>query len=167
MKIPFPLSLAALSLVALGITQAFGSRAYEPTAQSGIHLLSNTATAAIGRPGILSARDPQAWINIRSGPGVQSSVVSTGMPNMPVLVLQESAGSDGFTWYRVRLGNGAEGWVRGDLVRLTDGTGAIAPAPATPQSPTQPNAVFQDAAADAPIFDPSSGAIMRPDARRV
>ncbi len=165
MNIPFPLSLAALSLVALGVTQSFGSKAYEPTAQPGMHLLSSAATTtATGRPGVLSTRDPQAWINVRSGPGVQSNVVSRGTPNMPVLILQESAGSDGFTWYRVRLGNGAEGWVRGDLVRLTDGTGAIAPAPATPQSPAQQTAVFQDTAA-APIFDPSSGAIMRPGAR--
>ncbi|BAU41752.1 DUF2927 domain-containing protein [Leptolyngbya sp. O-77] len=166
MNIPFPLSLAALSLAALGVTQAFGSQGYEPTAQPGIHLLSSTATAAAtGRPGVLSARDPQAWINIRSGPGVQSSVVSTGMPNMPVLVLQESAGSDGFTWYQVRLGNGAEGWVRGDLVRLTDGTGAIASSPAAPQPPAQQAAGFQNAAADAPIYDPSSGALMRPGTR--
>lgn len=164
MNIPFPLGLAALSLAALSVTQAFGSQGYEPTAQPGIHLLSSTATAAAtGRPGVLSARDPQAWINIRSGPGVQSSVVSTGMPNMPVLVLQESAGSDGFTWYQVRLGNGAEGWVRGDLVRLTDGTGAIAPEPAAPQAPPQ-QTVFQDAA-NAPIYDPSSGAMMRPGIR--
>ncbi|GAB4461726.1 MAG: hypothetical protein OHK0037_11320 [Elainellaceae cyanobacterium] len=171
MNIPFPLSLAALSLAALGVTQAFGSQGYEPTAQPGIHLLSSTATAAAtGRPGVLSARDPQAWINIRSGPGVQSSVVSTGMPNMPVLVLQESAGSDGFTWYQVRLGNGAEGWVRGDLVRLTDGTGAIATAPTNPQTPSAnlqndlQNPAVQNVAADAPIYDPSSGAIMRPGA---
>lgn len=171
MNIPFTLSLAALSLVALGVTQSFGSRAYEPTAQPGMHLLSSTATAAAtGRPGVLSARDPQAWINIRSGPGVQSSVVSTGTPDMPVLVLQESAGSDGFTWYQVRLGNGAEGWVRGDLVRLTDGSGAIAPDPANPQAPQASlqnelqNPGFQNAAADAPIYDPSSGAVMRPGA---
>lgn len=165
MNIPPLFYIAASAVAALGVTQTFGSRAYEPTAQPGIHLLSSTAsTAATGRPGVLSARDPQAWINIRSGPGVQSGVVSTGTPNTPVLVLQESAGSDGFTWYQVRLGNGAEGWVRGDLVRLTEGTGAIAPAPAAPQSPAQQNMVFQDAAADAPIFDPSSGAVMRPGA---
>ncbi|MFQ3617938.1 MAG: DUF2927 domain-containing protein [Cyanobacteriota bacterium] len=166
MNIPFPLRLAAISLAALGITQTFGSRAYEPTAQPAIHLLSSAAPAATtGRPGLLSARDPQALINIRSGPGIQSRVVFTGTPNMPVLILQASSGSDGFTWYQVRLSNGAEGWVRGDLVRVTDGTGAIAPAPAAPQPPTQPNAALQDATADAPIFDPSSGAIMRPGAR--
>lgn len=172
MNIPFPLRLAAISLAALGVMQAFGSRAYEPTAQPGIHLLSSTATAAAtGRPGILSARDPQAWINIRSGPGIQFGVVFTGTPNMPVLVLQESAGGDGFTWYQVRLGNGAdEGWVRGDLVRLTDETGAIATVPTDSQAPQAnlqndlQNTGFQNAAADAPIYDPSSGAIMRPGA---
>ncbi|MBF2084952.1 DUF2927 domain-containing protein [Thermoleptolyngbya sp. C42_A2020_037] len=165
MNIPFPLSLAALSLVALGVTQALGSQGHTPSVEPGTHLLSSTATVASGRSGMLSARDPQALINIRVSPGVQSRLVFTGTPNTPVMILQEAPGGDGFTWYQVRLGNGVEGWVRGDLVRVTAGSGAIASSPAAPQPPAQQAAGFQNAAADAPIYDPSSGALMRPGTR--
>lgn len=72
------------------------------------------------RQGTLTASDPEAFINIRSRPSTQSDVVSFGRVGDQVVVLRESRGSDGFTWYNVRLGQPAvEGWVREDLIRIS------------------------------------------------
>ncbi|GAB4132534.1 MAG: hypothetical protein Fur0046_02440 [Cyanobacteria bacterium J069] len=103
-------------------------------------------------------------------PSTQASVLFTGTPNTPVLILNESLSGDGFTWYQVRLGNGTEGWVRGDLVSVTSGsTGAsaevqnVSRTPALPQTANIPQtANMQRGVTETPVYDPSSGALMRP-----
>ncbi len=127
MKIQPPLFVAACCVVAVGITTSLRSAGIEmPTLRNGIHLLSLTSSTP--RSGVLVARDPQAVINVRTGPSTQSAVADISYPNEPVVILAENRSPDGYAWYQVRLSStGREGWVRGDLVRVQPGTASGVP----------------------------------------
>ncbi|RMG80211.1 MAG: SH3 domain-containing protein, partial [Chloroflexi bacterium] len=49
-------------------------------------------------------------LNIRSGPGVSFSVVDQAINGATVTILEGPRPADGFTWWRVRLPSGVEGW---------------------------------------------------------
>lgn len=135
MKIQPPLFVAACCVVALGIPTSLRSAGIEmPTLRNGIHLLSLTSSTS--RSGVLVARDPQAIINVRTAPSIQSAVAAMSYPNEPVVILAENRSPDGYPWYQVRLSStGREGWVRGDLVRVQT-AGTTSGLPPTAVNPT-------------------------------
>ena len=70
-------------------------------------------------PAVLDASDPGSRINIRSDPSSSSTALHYGLPGDQVDILRNQTGDDGYLWHFVRFDvSGAEGWVRGDLLRL-------------------------------------------------
>jgi len=74
-------------------------------------------------PAVLYADEPGSQINLRSAPTTQSASPSYGIPGDKVETLRAVKGADGYTWYYIRFDrSGAEGWVRGDLIRFLTST---------------------------------------------
>jgi hypothetical protein len=72
------------------------------------------------RPGSLTAVQPDARINFRERPDINSPARGFGAVNQTVTLLDAAQDDDGFTWYRVRFPDtGVEGWIRGDFVVAT------------------------------------------------
>jgi hypothetical protein len=70
-------------------------------------------------PGTLDSKDPGSRINVRSAPTTQSSSLHYGLSDDKVEDLRQTQGSDGYVWYHVIFPQSeAEGWVRGDFVRV-------------------------------------------------
>ena len=63
---------------------------------------------------------PGDRINVRSAPSTQSASPHFGMQGDVVRILTETKGKDGYIWQYVEFPSGAEGWIRGDLVRPMD-----------------------------------------------
>lgn len=87
----------------------------------GVAAATTSLTSALpaSQPGVLSTQDSGAWVNIRSAPTVDASAVEQGYSGESVEILRATQGGDGYTWYYVRSSTTrAEGWVRGDLVRV-------------------------------------------------
>lgn len=57
-------------------------------------------------------------INVRSGPSTSASSPHFGVQGDVVQLLKQTRGRDGYTWQFVQFPSGAQGWVRGDLVKL-------------------------------------------------
>lgn len=72
----------------------------------------------LSQPAVLSGANQNSTINVRFGPATFYNAVHRGGVGDRVEVLEQRAGEDGYTWYRVRLQLMKEGWVRGDLVRF-------------------------------------------------
>lgn len=58
-------------------------------------------------------------LNIRSGPGLSFSIITKASAGTNVIILEGPRTADGFTWWRVRLPGGVEGWAveRADSVQ--------------------------------------------------
>lgn len=83
------------------------------------------------QPATLVAQQAGAQINLRSQPSAASSSKGYGLVGDPVKLLRSTQGNDGKTWHYVKFDeSGAEGWVRGDFIRL----GNIAAAGQTSQA---------------------------------
>ncbi len=77
------------------------------------------ATITLARPAVLRANNPDARINVRTAPTVNSSSPSYGIPGDRVEILREVSGSDGFTWYYVEFNRSrVRGWIRGDFIQV-------------------------------------------------
>jgi hypothetical protein len=79
---------------------------------------SVAGTSAVADGGAVVAID-RAWVNVRSGPGVDFKILNTLARGSKGTVIQEKNG-----WYLVQFVNGTKGWVRGDL---TTGAGSVVP----------------------------------------
>jgi hypothetical protein len=80
-----------------------------------------TATTINAAPAELTAADPNSQINLRSTPSTSASSKGYGLPGDRVEVIRQVQAEDGYTWYFVQFNESkAEGWIRGDFVRLLD-----------------------------------------------
>lgn len=71
------------------------------------------------QPATLVAQQAGAQINLRSQPSATSASKGYGLVGDSIKLLRSTQGSDGKTWHYVKFdGSGAEGWVRGDFIRL-------------------------------------------------
>ena len=50
----------------------------------------------------------------RSGPGTSSDVLDTLPPGTQVALLEGPTETDGYHWWKIRIGDGREGWVAGE-----------------------------------------------------
>ena len=55
-------------------------------------------------------------MNVRSGPGTDYSAVGVLSNNAQVVVMSETRGNDGYTWYQISYGNGQTGYARSDYI---------------------------------------------------
>jgi uncharacterized protein YgiM (DUF1202 family) len=78
------------------------------------------ALPAFAQPARLSGAEPGSRINVRSAPSTQASSPHYGLVGDRVETLQATQGDDGYTWYYIKFGSGAQGWVRGDFVSVSN-----------------------------------------------
>lgn len=81
----------------------------------------SVALPAFARPATLTAQNPNSRINVRSAPSTSSSALYYGLVGDRVEVTRATAGTDSYMWNYVKFSSGAQGWVRGDFVRYTEG----------------------------------------------
>lgn len=102
-----------------------------PVVDTGIPNVSATALVATGA------------LNVRSGPGVNYSVVTVVSQGQTVILLGRNANS---SWAKIRLGNNTEGWVNASLltpnVAISSLPLADSPAAPEPPVPVAPGAVL-------------------------
>ena len=90
-------------------------------------LVVDAPSTALPSSGTLTARDPDAQINLRSQPTTDSDSPGQGGAGDLVSVQKSVEGDDGYTWYYVTFDRReAEGWIRGDFIAIA--------APTTPVS---------------------------------
>jgi N-acetylmuramoyl-L-alanine amidase len=68
--------------------------------------------------------------NIRSGGGTEHSIVTTASKGDKLTVTGNSG-----SWYKVKLSNGTEGWIRNDMVSVTAPSGGGSGTNTAPPSP--------------------------------
>ncbi|WP_088893348.1 SH3 domain-containing protein [Leptolyngbya ohadii] len=110
--------LANESIYVYWDTAPYGSSPTSATSAASVPNTPNFAT--------LSASDPNARINVRSAPTINSSTPSYGVVGDRVQIIRcvqdtDTSGSD-LNWCDVRFsGSGATGWIRSDFMIFSDG----------------------------------------------
>jgi len=79
------------------------------------------ALPSFARPATLIAQDAGSRINVRSAPSTRATAPHYGIPGDRIEVISSVIGSDDYNWNYVKFSSGAKGWVRGDLIRYTEG----------------------------------------------
>lgn len=78
--------------------------------------------------------------NVRSSPSTSSSTLTSFAQNTVVSIRSQVQGSDGNIWYEVWIDADSLGYIRSDLVEITDGTTPpTSTATTTPQEPSNTN----------------------------
>jgi SH3-like domain-containing protein len=87
-------------------------------------IVALSAVSAFAFPGRINAGSE---VNIRYEPTTASAVVGYAYYGDSIDIQSERVNrQDGYGWYRVRLGNqNAMGWIRADLVSVTDSVGTV------------------------------------------
>lgn len=98
---------------------------------------------------VLTATNPKSRINFRSAPSTSSKRLGYGTVGERVQVVEQKAGADGSTWYKVRFPrSGTQGWIRKDFIKVTakqspskSGVPSASPSPSNKPTPknTKPN----------------------------
>lgn len=76
---------------------------------------------------------------IRKEPSTTSETVGSAVQDAKVSVTGQITGSDGYTWYKVVVDGGTVGYIRSDLMEITDGStpaSVVAPSTTTTATPT-------------------------------
>ena len=88
-------------------------------------------------------------VRIRSEASTSGNQVATGKKGDSYKILETVSGSDGNTWYKVQLGDGSNGYVRGDLVKVvqeSSDAGNGTANEATSLAPTESTAITETTA---------------------
>lgn len=136
-----PANTPAAIAAAPAVTNSEPVSATTPAAGSAIALATNTTAApaalAIATPTQLVSTSPMAaatgLINVRSGPGVDYTVVGALQPAAQVGIVGKDAAGD---WYEVQLNGGSTGWVLSQLVQTSGDVGAVTVEANIPAAPT-------------------------------
>ncbi|MBW4658032.1 MAG: SH3 domain-containing protein [Drouetiella hepatica Uher 2000/2452] len=86
------------------------------TASASPSASAESSTSGSARSAVLTASEPDALINVRTGASTSAEVQSTGYAGDRIQVVDKKRGEDGETWYSVRFESGTTGWVRSDFV---------------------------------------------------
>lgn len=73
-------------------------------------------------------------LNVRSGPGTGYTKITTLSGGAIVTITGTASGSDGYTWYMIKLSGGTVGYVRSDYIQIMQNT-----TPETPDTPDTPD----------------------------
>jgi hypothetical protein len=79
------------------------------------------ALPAFARPATLVAQDNCSRINVRSSPSTTAPSPHYGLAGDRVEITHSNMGRDGYQWFYVQFSSKAQGWVRGDFIRYTEG----------------------------------------------
>lgn len=94
---------------------------------------------------------------IRKEPSTTSETVGSAVQDAKVSVTGQITGSDGYTWYKVVVDGGTVGYIRSDLMEITDGsTPASVVAPTTTPSSTPTTSTPDETLVDVEDVEPVS-----------
>ncbi len=121
-----------------------------------------------------AAKVTAASANIRKEPNSTSETIGSTERDKVISIKSQVQGSDGYTWYEVYVNADTLGYIRSDLVQITDGTTpptGSAPATSTPppSTPTQaPTAQIPDEPlVDVTAVNPASAAVTGGESVRI
>ncbi len=114
-----------------------------PTGSPSPQASPTAKTTTSASEAVLTATNPKSQINFRSTPSTSSKRLGYGKVGERVQVIEQKAGADGYTWYKVRFPrSGAQGWIRKDFIKVTakqppskSGVPAAPPTPSNQPSP--------------------------------
>lgn len=99
---------------------------------------TNTATpTATATPTVFAVVRSQLRVNVRGGPGTDHDIVNILEPGSGVQILSENEEGN---WYRVQLGDGAQGWISARLLQVVNPPSPTLFAPAVGTAPASPTA---------------------------
>lgn len=110
--------------------------------------------------------------NIRQEPSASSATIGSTEKDKVISIKSQVTGADGYTWYEVYVDADTLGYIRSDLVQITDGTTpptGTAPAASTPQPSTQAPAtqVPDEPLVDVTAVNPASAEVTGGDSVRI
>lgn len=110
--------------------------------------------------------------NIRQEPSSSSATIGSTEKDKVISIKSQVKGSDGYTWYEVYVNADTLGYIRADLVQITDGstppTGTAPSAPAATQAPPASTTQLPDEPlVDVTAVNPASASVTGSDSVRV
>jgi serine/threonine-protein kinase len=104
-----------------------------------IVVVSNTPAPQSTTQPIMRAAGSGA--RIRGGPGTNYPILGFVRANTELPAVARYDGSDGFVWFEIRLGDNRRGWVRADVVNISNASaGAFSALPVSQNVPVPPTA---------------------------
>lgn len=101
---------------------------------------TSSMVPGLAQTATLIARNASSSINVRSRPSAEAFSPGYGLSGDRVEIQGEAPGDDGYIWYFVQFqASRAQGWVRGDLVRLSDPTPRLSPDLMQSEPPQRPS----------------------------
>ena len=109
--------------------------------------------------------------NIRKTPSVSSETIGSAEKNKVISVKSQVQGSDGYTWYEVYVDANTLGYIRSDLVEITDGTtppAGTAPTTATTTpAPTTSTPIPDETLVEVTAVNPTEALVKVNDTARI
>lgn len=108
--------------------------------------------------------------NIRKEPNPNSETIGSSEKDKVISIKSQIQGTDGYTWYEVYVDANTLGYIRSDLVQITDGTTpptGTAPAASTPAPATAATPVPDEPLVDVTAVNPASASVIGGDSVRV
>jgi serine/threonine protein kinase, bacterial len=70
------------------------------------------------KEGSLTAKEPDAKINVRAGAGTDFENLHYGIVGDKVIVISSDRDGANSTWYQIKFSSGAQGWVHEDFINV-------------------------------------------------
>lgn len=111
-----------------------------------------------------AAKITAASAKIRENPNTSSTVIGSAEKNKVISVKSQTTGSDGYTWYEVYVDATTTGYIRADLVSITDGTTpptstATDPSAATATTTTTTTTATEETPVEVTAVNPVSASV--------
>lgn len=87
----------------------------EPTSEVASEPAPSGGTLAVGSPAMVAGTGGTG-VNMRAGSGLTFDIVQILQDDTPVELIEGPTESDGYTWWKVRLADGTEGWLVQDFL---------------------------------------------------
>ncbi|MCM1540534.1 MAG: SH3 domain-containing protein [Blautia sp.] len=108
--------------------------------------------------------------NIRKEPSSSSATIGSTEKDKVISIKSQVQGADGYTWYEVYVNADTLGYIRSDLVQITDGTTpptGTAPAASTPAPASAATPIPDEPLVDVTAVNPASASVTGGDSVRV
>lgn len=108
--------------------------------------------------------------NIRREPNPNSETIGSSEKDKVISIKSQVQGTDGYTWYEVYVDANTLGYIRSDLVQITDGTTpptGTAPAASTPTPASAATPIPDEPLVDVAAVNPASASVIGGDSVRI
>ena len=118
-----------------------------------------------------AAKVTAASANIRKTPSASSETIGSTEKDKVISIKSQVQGSDGYTWYEVYVDANTLGYIRSDLVQITDGTtppaGTVPTAATTTPAPTTSTPVPDETVVPVTAVNPTEALVKVNDTARI